>query len=46
MSGQGFNPRTRMGCDLPDGVFFTCYKEAVNNNAEELMDIMGLCKKK
>lgn len=31
---------------LPDGVFFTCYKEAVNNNAEELMDIMGLCKKK
>lgn len=31
---------------LPDGVFFTCYKEAVKNNAEELIDIMGLGKKK
>lgn len=31
---------------LPDGVFFTCYNEAVQNNAEELIDIMGLCKKK
>lgn len=31
---------------LPDGVFFTCYNEAVNNNAEELIDIMGLGKKK
>lgn len=31
---------------LPDGVFFTCYNEAVQNNAEELIDIMGLGKKK
>ena len=31
---------------LPDGVFFTCYNEAVQNNAEELIDIIGLCKKK
>lgn len=31
---------------LPDGVFFTCYNEAVQNNAEELINIMGLGKKK
>ena len=31
---------------LPDGVVFTCYNEAVQNNAEELIDIMGLGKKK
>lgn len=31
---------------LPNGVFFTCYNEAVQNNAEELIDIMGLGKKK